>query len=203
MIVDNELRRYFEHHPINKELEAGVIQGSFFEYHEDGALPDGLFEITDEHDYAVSQSAPEGKQWVFDEETQQPVLVSVVYDIDEVRQAKHAAINLWRDAEYNSESATVTVDDIPYDADPASLSLIEGYVTAGYAPDYWIDANNDEVRPFTLDVLKAVHVKIMSHKNAIHARQHTMKAEIAALNTVEEIQTYAIGWPEGEGSNNE
>lgn len=195
MIIDNSLRQYFEHHPINKELEAGLIQGSFFEYHEDGALPDGLFEISDEHGFAVSQIAPDGKEWVFDEEAQHPILVDLLYDIDEVRQVKYVAINAWRNSQEADDSKIVTVNDIEWDAGPSARTRIESTLASEFMPAFWTDAENID-QPIDGVVLKAIHTEIVKVGFEIHARQRQMKQELQALTTVEEIQAYEIGWPE-------
>lgn len=108
--------------------------------------------------------------------------------------AKHAEINTWRDQQ---ELATVEHNGQRWDADPTSRARIESVLLAGVMPlDYWTDADNQD-QPMTLDQLRALYAAIVQQGGRIHDRQRTMKAEVNALNTIEEVQAYPVGWPAG------
>lgn len=106
--------------------------------------------------------------------------------------AKHAEINQWRDQQ---EQVPVDYNSHLWDADPTSRARIESVLLAGVMPlDYWTDADNED-RPMTLDQLQALYAAIVQQGGRIHDRQRTMKAEIASLTTIEEVQAYPVGWP--------
>jgi hypothetical protein len=111
--------------------------------------------------------------------------------------AKHAQINAWRDQQ---ELTTVAHNGYRWDADPTSRARIESVLLAGAMPlDYWTDADNVD-RPMTLEQLRALYAAIVQQGGRIHDRQRQMKAEVAALTTIDAVQAYPIGWPDEAGA---
>ncbi|MGR7921937.1 DUF4376 domain-containing protein [Zobellella denitrificans] len=134
--------------------------------------PDGLPELVDDPDY------------------QPPGLADVVA-------TKHVEINAWRDQQ---ELTTVAHNGHRWDADPTSRARIESVLLAGAMPlDYWTDADNVD-RPMTLEQLRALYAAIVQQGGRIHDRQRQMKAEVAALTTIDAVQAYPIGWPDEAGA---
>lgn len=108
------------------------------------------------------------------------------------QKAKHVDINTWRDQQ---EQAPVEHSGHRWDADPTSRARIESVLLAGVMPlDYWTDASNQD-QPMTLDQLRELYAAIVQQGGRIHDRQRQMKAEVAALTTIEEVQSYPVGWP--------
>lgn len=104
---------------------------------------------------------------------------------------KHTQINQWRDQQ---EQAPVEHAGHCWDADPSSRARIESVLLAGAMPlDYWTDADNVD-RLMTLEQLRGLYAAIVQQGGRIHDRQRQMKAEVAALNTIEAVQAYQIGW---------
>lgn len=119
--------------------------------------------------------------------------------VEEAYQAKYAEINAWRDAQESDESATVEAGGVLYDAGPSSRSRIESYLTIGTAPDFWTSADNVDISPFDIDMLKAIQVAILTRGFEIHARQRALKTELDALYasegvTAEEIESLVVGF---------
>ncbi|WP_418139212.1 DUF4376 domain-containing protein [Oceanimonas smirnovii] len=105
---------------------------------------------------------------------------------------KVADINTWRDQQ---EQAPVEHNGHRWDADPTSRARIESVLLAGAMPlDYWTDADNVD-RTMTLEQLRALYAAIVQQGGRIHDRQRQMKAEVAALTTIEDVQSYPVGWP--------
>lgn len=72
MIIDDRLREYKENHP-TKKLNFGEISGSFFKREQDNSLPAGLYEISNDHDFAKGIEI-KGGDWVFNYDLNQPVI---------------------------------------------------------------------------------------------------------------------------------
>ncbi|WP_070962884.1 DUF4376 domain-containing protein [Vibrio sonorensis] len=120
--------------------------------------------------------------------------------LEEAYQLKYSDINTWRDREEAKQSATVTVDGVAYDADPASRTKIQSYLAADFAPEFWTSADNRDIKPFSLTTLKAIQSAILSKGFEIHARQRQLKSELDALKasksvTVKKIQAFVVDWP--------
>jgi hypothetical protein len=127
---------------------------------------------------------------VDDPDYQPPGLADVVA-------TKHVEINAWRDQQ---ELTTVAHNGHRWDADPTSRARIESVLLAGAMPlDYWTDADNVD-RPMTLEQLRALYAAIVQQGGRIHDRQRQMKAEVAALTTIDAVQAYPIGWPDEAGA---
>lgn len=73
MIINTELRRHFEGHPL-KTLKHGEIDNVFFKRDINGLLPDGLYEVSEDHDFAKG-IIRNGYHWEFDSGSLEPVLV--------------------------------------------------------------------------------------------------------------------------------
>ncbi|OIN09071.1 DUF4376 domain-containing protein [Oceanisphaera psychrotolerans] len=112
--------------------------------------------------------------------------------INRHQKAKHAEINTWRDQQ---EQTPVEHDGHHWDTDAASRARIISVLMAGVMPlDYWTDADNND-QPMTLDQLRELYAAIVQQGGRIHDRQRTMKADVSALTTIEEVQAYPVGWP--------
>lgn len=71
MIINSDLMYFYENHPV-KKLNPGEILGSFFVRNDDDTLPEGLYEISDSHDFATG-TIEDGYEWVFDSDLLEPV----------------------------------------------------------------------------------------------------------------------------------
>lgn len=121
--------------------------------------------------------------------------------LEEAYQAKYEEINAWRDAQEADESATVEAGGVTYDAGPASRSRIESYLTVGIAPEFWTSADNVDVTPFDLDMLKAIQAAILTRGFEIHSRQRALKIELDAMYategvTAEDLESLVVGFVE-------
>jgi hypothetical protein len=116
-----------------------------------------------------------------------------VVSLDELKAARNAEINAWRNAQESATDRTVAVDDIVWDANPAARTRIESTLASTFIPPFWTDADNVD-QSIDRDGLQAVHTAIVQAGFEIHARQRAMKTEVAELTTVEEVQAYQVGW---------
>ncbi|ECE0793161.1 DUF4376 domain-containing protein [Salmonella enterica subsp. diarizonae] len=124
--------------------------------------------------------------------------------ITAAKQAKHAEINNWRDAQENG-SIIFTLNGHSWDCGKASQTRLAPVVVvakSGALPPgfFWTDADNIDV-PMTADELTALEVAMQQNMVLqgfkIHERQRQMKEEVDKLTDYKAIQTYAVGWPEG------
>lgn len=173
--------RYFD---TNTSTEA--IPGLHFS--EDG-IPAHIKALPDNNPFF--NAIPAGMQLTYDEHGVPNGLEVMSVSIGDARTTKHTDINTWRDQQ---ELATVEFNGQHWDADPTSRARIESVLLAGAMPlDYWTDASNQD-QPMTLDQLRALYAAIVQQGGRIHDRQRTMKAKVNALNTIEEVQAYPVGW---------
>ncbi|EJG7681159.1 DUF4376 domain-containing protein [Salmonella enterica] len=120
------------------------------------------------------------------------------------KQAKHAEINAWRDAQENG-NILFTLNDHKWDCGKASqtrLAPVIAVAKSGALPPgfFWTDADNIDV-PMTADeltVLEAAMQRSMVLQGfKIHERQRQMKEEVDKLTDYKAIQGYIVDWPEG------
>ncbi|EKY8361558.1 DUF4376 domain-containing protein [Salmonella enterica] len=115
-----------------------------------------------------------------------------------VKQAKHAEINAWRDAQENGR-ITCSYNGNTYDADKQSKNRIDDVIESGGLPDgvKWTDARNNDIS-LSLSDLKALQkimvVAMAIQGGKIHERQRKMKGEVDALTDYKAVQNYVVGW---------
>ncbi|EBR4568811.1 DUF4376 domain-containing protein [Salmonella enterica] len=124
--------------------------------------------------------------------------------IQSAKDAKHAEINNWRDTQENG-SVIFTLNSHRWDCGKASQTRLAPVVAVGKSGAlppgfFWTDADNIDV-PMTADELTALEVAMQQNMVPqgfkIHERQRQMKEEVDKLTDYKAIQTYAVGWPEG------
>lgn len=117
---------------------------------------------------------------------------------------KRREINNWRDAQENG-SIIFTLDSHRWDCGKASqtrLAPVVAVAKSGALPPgfFWTDADNIDV-PMTADELTALEAAMQQNMVLqgfkIHERQRRMKEEVDKLTDYKAIQTYTVGWPEG------
>ncbi|EJJ0038535.1 DUF4376 domain-containing protein [Salmonella enterica] len=120
------------------------------------------------------------------------------------KQAKHAEINAWRDAQENG-NIIFTLNDHKWDCGKASqtrLAPVVAVAKSGALPPgfFWTDADNIDV-PMTADELTALEAAMQQNMVLqgfkIHERQRQMKEEVDKLTDYKAIKDYVPGWPEG------
>ncbi|EJV5127460.1 DUF4376 domain-containing protein [Salmonella enterica] len=120
------------------------------------------------------------------------------------KQAKHAEINAWRDAQENG-SIIFTLNGHRWDCGKASqtrLAPVVAVAKSGALPPgfFWTDADNIDV-PVTADELTALEAAMQQNMVLqgfkIHERQRQMKEDVDKLTDYTAIQNYTVGWPEG------
>ncbi|ECJ2403523.1 DUF4376 domain-containing protein [Salmonella enterica] len=120
------------------------------------------------------------------------------------KQAKHAEINAWRDAQENG-NILFTLNGHRWDCGKASqtrLAPVVAVAKSGALPPgfFWTDADNIDV-PMTADeltVLEAAMQRSMVLQGfKIHERQRVMKEQVDNLTDYKAIQGYVVGWVEG------
>ncbi|EJW4858909.1 DUF4376 domain-containing protein [Salmonella enterica] len=119
------------------------------------------------------------------------------------KQARHAEINAWRDAQENG-SITFSLNGHKWDCGKASQSRLAPVVavarTGALPPGFfWTDADNVDV-PMSADELTALEAAMQQNMVLqgfkIHERQRQMKEEVDKLTDYKAIQQYIVGWPE-------
>ncbi|EHY0364311.1 DUF4376 domain-containing protein [Salmonella enterica] len=124
--------------------------------------------------------------------------------IQAAKDAKHAEISAWRDAQENG-NILFTLNGHKWDCGKASqtrLSPVVGVAKAGLLPPgfFWTDADNIDV-PMTADELVALEAAMQQNMVLqgfkIHERQRRMKEDVDKLTDYKSIQGYVVGWPEG------
>ncbi|MBC6503384.1 DUF4376 domain-containing protein [Citrobacter freundii] len=121
--------------------------------------------------------------------------------INTVRQMKHDEISRWRDIQEN-DNIIFEFDGHRWDGGKASqerLAPVVAAAKAGMLPEgfFWTDADNHDIQvnvDFLLQLEAAMVQAMVIQGFKIHERQRQMKAEVAALQTPEEISEYSIGW---------
>ncbi|EIB3668151.1 DUF4376 domain-containing protein [Salmonella enterica] len=120
------------------------------------------------------------------------------------KQAKHAEINAWRDAQENG-NILFTLNDHKWDCGKASQTRLAPVVAVAKSgalpPDFfWTDADNIDV-PMTADELTALEAAMQQNMVLqgfrIHERQRQMKEDVDKLTDYKAIQNYVVGWPKG------
>ncbi|EJC4103045.1 DUF4376 domain-containing protein [Salmonella enterica] len=120
------------------------------------------------------------------------------------KQAKHAEINAWRDAQENG-NILFTLNGHKWDCGKSSqarLAPVVAVARTGALPPgfFWTDADNIDV-PMTADELTALEAAMQQNMVLqgfkIHERQRQMKEDVDALTDYNAIQQYVAGWPEG------
>lgn len=113
--------------------------------------------------------------------------------IDSARQLKYKEVNSWRDKQ---ESSGFEWNGTKWDSDPKSFTRVSSCALAGIAPPggFWTDYHNNDV-PMTLSSLQQLYAAMVEKAGAIHRRQRAMKTEIASATSLEEIESYKVGWP--------
>ncbi|EBL0004316.1 DUF4376 domain-containing protein [Salmonella enterica] len=124
--------------------------------------------------------------------------------IQVAKDAKHAEINAWRDAQENG-SIIFTLNGHRWDCGKASQTRLAPVVAAaksGALPPgfFWTDADNIDV-PMTTDELAALEAAMQQNMVLqgfkIHERQRVMKEQVDNLTDYKAIQGYIVGWTEG------
>ncbi|ECK1869022.1 DUF4376 domain-containing protein [Salmonella enterica] len=120
------------------------------------------------------------------------------------KQAKHAEINAWRDAQENG-NILFTLNDHKWNCGKASqtrLAPVVAVAKSGALPPgfFWTDADNIDV-PMTADELTALEAAMQQNMVLqgfkIHERQRQMKEDVDKLTDYKAIQNYVVGWPKG------
>ncbi|EDZ9221038.1 DUF4376 domain-containing protein [Salmonella enterica] len=120
------------------------------------------------------------------------------------KQAKHAEINAWRDAQENG-NILFTLNDHKWDCGKASqtrLAPVVAVAKSGALPPgfFWTDADNIDV-PMAPDELTALEAAMQQNMVLqgfkIHERQRVMKEQVDNLTDYKAIQGYVVGWIEG------
>ncbi|WZX58184.1 DUF4376 domain-containing protein [Salmonella enterica subsp. diarizonae serovar 58:r:z53] len=119
------------------------------------------------------------------------------------KQAKHAEINAWRDAQENG-SIIFTLNGHQWDCGKASqtrLAPVVAVAKSGALPPgfFWTDADNIDV-PVTADELTALEAAMQQNMVLqgfrIHERQRQMKEEVDKLTTMDDVREYIPDWPD-------
>ena len=121
--------------------------------------------------------------------------------LEAVKAAKRQEIEVWRDAQENSEFV-FDFDGRRWDCGKASQSRLTPVVAAAKSrmlPEgfFWTDADNNDVAmtPEQLVQLDAAMTQAMVFQGfRIHERQRQMKEEVAALQSIDDIRSYNVDW---------
>lgn len=120
------------------------------------------------------------------------------------KQAKHAEINAWRDAQENG-SIIFILNGHRWDCGKASqtrLAPVVAVAKSGALPPgfFWTDADNIDV-PMTTDELAALEAAMQQNMVMqgfkIHERQRQMKEDLDKLTDCNAVRQYVVGWPDG------
>ncbi|WP_368941618.1 DUF4376 domain-containing protein [Citrobacter werkmanii] len=90
---------------------------------------------------------------------------------------------------------------MPDKASQSRLSPVMAAAQAGTLPPgfFWTDADNHDVELTTEQLVQlagAMTQAMVTEGFRIHERQRQMKEEVAALQRLEDIRAYPVGWPE-------
>lgn len=123
------------------------------------------------------------------------------------KQAKHAEINGWRDAQENG-SIIFTLNGHRWDCGKASqtrLAPVVAVAKSGALPPgfFWTDADNIDV-PMTTDELVALEAAMQQNMVLqgfkIHERQRQMKEDVDNLTMIDDVRAYIPDWPPAPAS---
>lgn len=121
--------------------------------------------------------------------------------IEAAKNAKINEINRWRDAQENMEYL-MEFNGRKWDYGKKTLARInatrqmaeKNMLPTGFA---WTDGDNNIVPVTAAELLalgNAIDLALFKKGVEINTRQLQMKAEIRALNSLEEIRSYSVGW---------
>jgi hypothetical protein len=110
-----------------------------------------------------------------------------------LQQAKRSDVNAWRIAQESNNDWLVVVEGVSWNAGPASRARMLATLQSNFTPPFWTDAN-DVDQAVTIEFLQALYTDIIELVFDVHARQREMKAEIAALTTIEDVNSYVVDW---------
>lgn len=126
------------------------------------------------------------------------------WSLDFHQQAKHAEINAWRDDQEDAnllfehgghqwDGSTASKNRM---AETLALGDALGSLPAGF---FWTSAADVDV-PMTLAELQALAAAMSAARGLrgfeIHSRQRQMKSDVVALDNIEAVKAYAVGWPQ-------
>ncbi|ENP3189683.1 DUF4376 domain-containing protein [Salmonella enterica] len=155
-------------------------------------------DVPEEHGRQLYADLKAGKYGPVTPFTVTPEMIQVAKD------AKHAEINAWRDAQ-ESGSIIFTLNGHKWDCGKASqtrLAPVVAVARTGALPPgfFWTDADNIDV-PMTTDELAALEAAMQQNMVLqgfkIHERQRVMKEQVDNLTDYKAIQGYIVGWTEG------
>ncbi|EAZ5563189.1 DUF4376 domain-containing protein [Salmonella enterica] len=153
---------------------------------------------TEEHGRQLFADLKAGKYGPVAPFTVTPAMIQAAKD------AKHAEISAWRDAQENG-NILFTLNGHKWDCGKASqtrLAPVTAMAKAGKLPPgfFWTDADNIDVL-MTADELTALEAAMQQNMVLqgfkIHERQRRMKEDVDKLTDYKAIQNYTVGWPEG------
>ncbi|EQA4952284.1 DUF4376 domain-containing protein [Salmonella enterica subsp. diarizonae serovar 48:i:z] len=153
---------------------------------------------TEEHGRQIYADLKAGKYGPITPFTVTPEMIQVAKD------AKHAEINAWRDAQ-ESGSIIFTLNGHKWDCGKASQTRLAPVVAVAKSSAlppgfFWTDADNIDV-PMTTDELAALEAAMQQNMVLqgfkIHERQRVMKEQVDNLTDYKAIQGYVVGWVEG------
>ncbi|ENP6620412.1 DUF4376 domain-containing protein [Escherichia coli] len=121
------------------------------------------------------------------------------------REVKKQEINAWRDKQENG-SIIFEFNGRGWDGGKASQARLSPVLAAAQADMlppgfFWTDADNRDVELTTEELVQlagAMTQAMVVEGFRIHERQRQMKEEVAALDTLEAIRSYPVGWTEVE-----
>lgn len=117
--------------------------------------------------------------------------------LDEAKRSRRELINRYRDA---AEFGTFTWDGSAFDCDPESRNKIMGVVvravlamnTSTPFEEQWTLADNT-VRTLSAEDIVQIGMTLAAHVSSVHAISRTLKSQIEAAQTIEEVN--AVDWP--------
>lgn len=126
--------------------------------------------------------------------------------LESAKSARCEEINLWRDQQESIEYL-MEFNGRRWDYGKRTKERISTSLTiarSGQLPEgfVWTDGDNNLVPVTATELLAlgdAIDIAIFNKGVEINTRQLQMKAEVRALQTLEEIRAYRVGWPEVEG----
>ncbi|KAF6592437.1 DUF4376 domain-containing protein [Cronobacter sp. EKM101R] len=131
-----------------------------------------------------------------------PPFVATPEMLERARAARREEINLWRDQQENIEYL-MEFNGRRWDFGKRTKERISTSLTvarSGQLPDgfAWTDGDNNIVPVTAAELLAlgdAIELAMFNKGVEINTRQLQMKAEVCALQTLEEIRNYRVGWP--------
>lgn len=181
----------------SRTLKGGGASGFLFDG--DPAAPADAIQISaDDVRAAINRGA--GFDFDFDVDGKLVVFAVDAPSLADVQAAVVADINAWRDEQ---EQALIVFEHGGHQWDGGLVvrQRLQPVIALAALPEgfYWTAADNVDV-PMTLtelgDLNAAHEAAIVARGWQIHARQRQMKTEVAALETVEAVRAYVVGWPD-------